>query len=99
MYSQVGTQIFCMYTENVSTTQIPSGKNISASVVKQHDSQWASQSSRNPCFEKTMETASTQQRRQSAVLYPPWVRAQSYSNQLHLSLQLLCFLQYPILNG
>ena len=99
MYSQVGTQIFCMYTENVSTTQIPSGKNISASVVKQHDSQWASQSSRNPCFEKTTETASTQQRRQSAVLYPPWVRAQSYSNQLHLSLQLLCFLQYPILNG
>ena len=30
---------FCMYTENVSTTQIPSGKNVSASAVKQHDSQ------------------------------------------------------------
>lgn len=63
---------FCMYTENVSTTQIPSGKSVSASAVKQHDSQWASQPSTHPgmLVLKTMETALSKAGNQQSYALP-----------------------------
>lgn len=90
-----------MYTENVSTTQIPSGKNVSASAVKQHDSQWhtALHSSRNACFWKQWRqiTQPKQAISKSYVLpgsEPTAIVTSSFSPYPAL----LHFLQYPILN-